>query len=320
MNLVFKRTHHLVLGSPLRLTLIPSIDFTICNPPFYSSPAELLASAKAKSRPPHSACTGAVIEMVTPGGEVAFVQRMVNESISLNTRCQWYTSMLGKLHSVPLIVETLESVGVKNWCVKEFIQGEKTRRWAIAWSWSPFRPAQVSLRHALKPFAKPIAQHQPKSVARGIPGLPKHLLPFPVEYGFTIPLHSLESASNRLNAILNSFHMQWQYRPSLATGIGFASENVWSRSARRRRKVRKDTNAREGHGSEDDEDEKDEEDEDGAASLPKLGFKIKLSSTTQDEEKSSIRILIRWITGNDSVIFESFCGMLRNQMMTKTMS
>lgn len=64
--------------------------------------------------------------------------------------------MLGKLHSVPLIVETLGSVGVKNWCVKEFIQGEKTRRWAIAWSWSPFRPTQVSLRDALKSWTESI--------------------------------------------------------------------------------------------------------------------------------------------------------------------
>lgn len=142
----------MMLDFQQQLTFLLSIDFIICNPPFYSSPAELLASAKAKSRPPHSACTGTVVEMVTPGGEVAFVRRMINESISLKTRCQWYTSMLGKLHSVPLIVETLGSVGVKNWCVKEFIQGEKTRRWAIAWSWSPFRPTQVRLIDGLEIF------------------------------------------------------------------------------------------------------------------------------------------------------------------------
>ena len=151
--------------------------------------------------------------------------------------------------------------------------------------------------------------------------------------------------------------MQWQYRPSLATGIGFANENVWSRSARRRqqqqqqkdRKDRKDINTGERHRSEeeeeeeeeegkgeeddeiqDDQDQDEDEDEDGnededeneAANPPKLGFKIKLSPApiaTQDgHEKNNIGILIRWIIGNDSVIFESFCGMLRNQMMTST--
>lgn len=115
----------------------------MCNPPFYASNSELLASAAAKSRPPHSACTGAEVEMVTPGGEVAFVSRMVDESVALKTRIQWYTSMLGKLSSVSEIVEKLKSVGVDNWAVTEFVQGQKTRRWAVAWSWGPMRPRQV---------------------------------------------------------------------------------------------------------------------------------------------------------------------------------
>jgi 23S rRNA A1618 N6-methylase RlmF len=33
-----------------------SIDFVMCNPPFYSSKEEMLASAKEKSRPPFSVC------------------------------------------------------------------------------------------------------------------------------------------------------------------------------------------------------------------------------------------------------------------------
>lgn len=120
-----------------------SIDFTICNPPFYDSPSDLLASASAKSRPPYSACTGAGVEMVTPGGEVAFVMRIITESIILKTRCQWYTSMLGKLSSVTTLIERLHTAGVKNWAVTEFVQGQKTRRWGIAWSWGWMRPAQV---------------------------------------------------------------------------------------------------------------------------------------------------------------------------------
>ena len=121
-----------------------SIDFTICNPPFYASPADLLASAAAKSRPPHSACTGADVEMVTPGGEVAFVTRIIDESYRLKERVQWYTSMLGKYSSVSTIVETLKGKGVGNWAVKEFVQGGKTRRWGVAWSWGDMRPRMVT--------------------------------------------------------------------------------------------------------------------------------------------------------------------------------
>ena len=115
----------------------------MCNPPFYASNSELLASAAAKSRPPHSACTGAEVEMVTPGGEISFISRMIDESVALKTRVQWYTSMLGKLSSVGDVVEKLKSVGVDNWAVTEFVQGQKTRRWAVAWSWGPMRPRQV---------------------------------------------------------------------------------------------------------------------------------------------------------------------------------
>ncbi len=130
---------------PLDLFRFDRIDFTMCNPPFYNSADEMLASAKAKQRPPLSACTGAEVEMVTPGGEVAFVTRMIQESLTLRERVKWYTSMLGKLSSVSVIVEKLKGVGVSNWAVTEFVQGSKTRRWGVAWSWGDMRPRMVML-------------------------------------------------------------------------------------------------------------------------------------------------------------------------------
>ena len=82
--------------------------------------------------------------MVTPGGEVAFVTRMIEDSVSLKERVQWYTSMLGKFSSVGIIVEKLKGKGVRNWAVKELVQGERTRRWAIGWSWTDLRPTMVN--------------------------------------------------------------------------------------------------------------------------------------------------------------------------------
>ena len=83
--------------------------------------------------------------MVTPGGEIAFVSRMIDESKVLKDRCQWYTSMLGKYSSVEIIVENLRGAGVENWAVKDLVQGNKTRRWAVAWSWGSMRPSHVSM-------------------------------------------------------------------------------------------------------------------------------------------------------------------------------
>ena len=82
--------------------------------------------------------------MVTDGGEVAFVQRMIDESSKLRTDCHWYTSMLGKLSSVHTLIDKLKGAAVRNWAVKEFVQGTKTRRWAIAWSFQSARPTKAS--------------------------------------------------------------------------------------------------------------------------------------------------------------------------------
>jgi 23S rRNA (adenine1618-N6)-methyltransferase len=152
----------------------------MCNPPFYESKAEMLTSATAKQRPAFTACTGSETEMVTWGGEVAFVSRMVDESLVLQDRIQWYTSMLGKFSSVAAIVQKLREKGIENYAVTELIQGNKTRRWGIAWSFEDMRPKA--------------------SVARGLHSLPKSLLPFPSEYVIHVRVLKL-----RLSIILTPF-------------------------------------------------------------------------------------------------------------------
>ena len=89
----------------------PRFDFSLCNPPFYASTEEATQSAAAKELLPnavrstiptipktiilkililysHQICTGADVEMITPGGEEAFVRKMVEESITLRQRCR----------------------------------------------------------------------------------------------------------------------------------------------------------------------------------------------------------------------------------------
>lgn len=115
----------------------------MCNPPFYTSRQEMLQLSEGKSQEPSSVCTGADVEMVAPGGEVAFVARMIEESLHLRNQIQWYTSMLGKLSSVSALVEKLMKHGNQNYAVTEFVQGSKTKRWALAWSWGDRRPSMV---------------------------------------------------------------------------------------------------------------------------------------------------------------------------------
>lgn len=106
--------------------------------------------------------------MVTTGGEIAFVSRMIDESLILKDRVQWYSSMLGKFSSLSVLVQKLRDKGVENYAVTEFVQGSKTRRWGIAWSFEDLRPSV--------------------GVARGVPSLQKSLLPFPSEQVFQVCL------------------------------------------------------------------------------------------------------------------------------------
>ena len=52
----------------------------MCNPPFYARAEDVEHSAEGKILEPNSVCTGSAVEMITPGGEEAFIGRMFVES------------------------------------------------------------------------------------------------------------------------------------------------------------------------------------------------------------------------------------------------
>ncbi|CAE6483237.1 unnamed protein product [Rhizoctonia solani] len=93
---------------------IQHVTFSMCNPPFYSDMEEVNRSAENKEYDPHAVCTGALVEMITPGGEVAFVQRMINE------------------------INSIKEKGIDNYAITELVQGT-TRRWVISWSFMDIR-------------------------------------------------------------------------------------------------------------------------------------------------------------------------------------
>ncbi|KZF23351.1 DUF890 domain protein [Xylona heveae TC161] len=263
---------------PLDLLKLERIDFTMCNPPFYESKDDMISSAEKKHQAPFSACTGAEAEMVTPGGEVAFVSRMIEESERLQGRVQWYSTMLGKLSSVSVVIEKLKAVGITNWAVTDFLQGSKTRRWGVAWSYGDIRPKT--------------------EIARGTTSLQKHFLPFPSEYSFSVPEESFTVICEKLCGAMESIKLSWKWDASTCTGLGFTRENVWSRASRRKGRV---------------------EDEAKPSLQPLdrdviLGFKLLV---TQKKDSNEVDVHVRWVRGNDVVLFESFCGMVKRKITSK---
>jgi 23S rRNA (adenine1618-N6)-methyltransferase len=66
-------------GPPVLLGVMregEQFDFCMCNPPFFESMEEAGAN-------PRTACGGTMEEMVCPGGEQAFIQHIINDSVHL---------------------------------------------------------------------------------------------------------------------------------------------------------------------------------------------------------------------------------------------
>lgn len=119
--------------------MLPTLDFTMCNPPFFDENAdadnEQLYKNRTGNRPqPNNIKTGIACELMTPGGELAFVKRMIQQSDQLRDRVNVFTTMLGHKASVNRILDALKSTGVFNFCTSEFCQG-RTTRWGIAWTY-----------------------------------------------------------------------------------------------------------------------------------------------------------------------------------------
>ncbi|KAJ6582890.1 S-adenosyl-L-methionine dependent methyltransferase [Mycena vulgaris] len=217
---VFKTTPEALIFAPLHEDPSIRVQFTMCNPPFYSSHEDVVASADAKELEPNAVCTGADVEMITPGGESSFVRRMVDESIQLKDRCRWYTSMLGKMTSLIEVVGALREHGIENYGITEFVQGS-TRRWAVVWSFSDFR-----LPDAVSRIPNPQLQSlmPPRNTLR-------QPVPFP------------DQDSQRLTEILSGVlasvdgaRVVKAERSNPPVFIIFAAKNTWSRGARRKHK------------------------------------------------------------------------------------
>ncbi|GIZ37250.1 hypothetical protein CKM354_000070400 [Cercospora kikuchii] len=259
---------------------VEEMDFVMTNPPFYSSEKDFLASYNdsgckgTDDKPPSAVCVGAQNEMICEAGDVGFVTRILEQSLVLRERVQWYTAMLSHMHSVQQIVAKLKEKGITNFATTSLHPGNKTKRYALAWSFRDRRPRNDVARHG-----ELIMDVLPASTAKTI-----HL-----------PLHSTRSLGKKLDETLSVLEgVKWEWRPLLDAGILQCKENVWSRAARRQ-KMFADRAKAEGESDEDQQSSSDEEDD--------VALAVKISCKNEEAE-------VRWLRGNDHVLYESFCGML----------
>lgn len=117
--------------------------FTICNPPFHSSPEEANKSAvrkvtnldpKAnKKATPVLNFGGHNAELWCDGGEIGFITQMIYESVKYPMQCLWFTTLVSKKENLSSIYKTLNKVNASVVKTIDMAQGQKTSR-IVAWS------------------------------------------------------------------------------------------------------------------------------------------------------------------------------------------
>ncbi|KAK8060806.1 23S rRNA (adenine(1618)-N(6))-methyltransferase [Apiospora saccharicola] len=315
----------------------PQLDFVMTNPPFYESEAELRDLAAQKALPPASACTGAPHEMVCDGGEVGFIQRLLDESLVLRERVQWYTAMVGKQSSLGVVVDRLRAQGIDNYAVAQFVQGHKTRRWAVGWSFGARRPAGRACRGG--------------GLVGGTlaDGNGKSLLPQVTEMTVASRTVRTPAAASQLE---NTFWTQledvtdgldlvaWSLDEERLRGVGFTNGNVWGRAYRRQKRratAPMDNGEEEFKGNEEgkkkEEEQKKEKGQGGTAIGDRtktkkepaecpFGFSVSIQTNgklnTEGVPVHEVTAVVRWLQGTDFGLFESFCGMLRSGLLAVT--
>lgn len=116
-----------------------SFDLVMCNPPFHASLEGAREAAREKwkklGRQPEAERNfgGAENELWSPGGEEAFVRRMIEESADFRTQALWFTVLVSKVSTLPVIEKALNKAGALKRRRIDMAQGQKKSRIA-AWS------------------------------------------------------------------------------------------------------------------------------------------------------------------------------------------
>lgn len=126
-------------------------DLTLCNPPFHSSLEEAQAGsrrkwknlgreslAKSKSAPALN-FGGQGAELWCPGGELAFVRRMIHESTGWGNQCLWFSSLISMEDHLAYLYTTLNNAGVTDYRTLNMAQGQKKTRVIV---WTFLKPEQ----------------------------------------------------------------------------------------------------------------------------------------------------------------------------------
>lgn len=118
--------------------------FSMCNPPFHDSEEAAMKGnirktknlKKTKSKQPLLNFGGKQSELWCEGGELAFITKMINESVLYPSKVLWFTCLVSKKDNLPKLTSLLKKVKAVDFKTIDMAQGQKISR-MLAWTFIP---------------------------------------------------------------------------------------------------------------------------------------------------------------------------------------
>jgi 23S rRNA (adenine1618-N6)-methyltransferase len=114
-------------------------QLTVCNPPFYGSAAEAAAANQRKRNnlkladsPQQRNFAGQQHELWCPGGELAFIQKMITESVDFASQVGWFTSLVSQQSHLKVLDAAAHQAGAVAVKQLKMQQGQKSSH-LLAW-------------------------------------------------------------------------------------------------------------------------------------------------------------------------------------------
>lgn len=118
--------------------------FSMCNPPFHESEEDAMLGnrrknnnlRKKKIQNPKLNFGGQHSELWCEGGEMAFIKKMINESVQFSSQVLWFTSLVSKKDNLHQLTTLLKNLKVPEFKIINMAQGQKISR-ILAWTFVP---------------------------------------------------------------------------------------------------------------------------------------------------------------------------------------
>ena len=110
-------------------------DFSMCNPPFYKSMRDYLAETNRKNRNlkiSNSGFRGLSHELYCDGGEIRFINQMIDESVKFKTQVGVFTTLISSNENISAITRLLDKIDDVKYEFIDMNTGNKRTR-AVAW-------------------------------------------------------------------------------------------------------------------------------------------------------------------------------------------